>query len=816
MRKLAGAGTCLFALVVACGGAGPAVKPIAQPPVARETDPCASGLAAANAFEDAGRTRRAVRAIRALPDACLQRSDVAARWAALDGFLAPPPQFGDEAARAESRRLLVDGDVALRAGNLVGAKAVWEKSWTTFHPNGAALVRLGELTRRSDPVASRRFFERATTDFMAMHDVPEVVVDRVPWDAAFRGADPRLLAASAGGETTIFQDGTALATLVGAPRREMTIVDGVVRLDGVARLDLTTGRVLELDPSTNGVRASLKLGESELKDAHVFARDETRIWFAPKPAVTTGTEARAIQALDPTGWHAKLVKITTRRWSPTVVQASLQNGSVVRRTLTFSCVESELSEQLPNVSSYSGVTEKDHCDEPTGVTASEDGSLSVVQRRVSKGSFVQATGALTVTDFGAKRVDVQAPEGQGTNVVDFSTDGSKLLWQFGHTTRLYLTKTMTSLWENTKLADATHASFSAAGDEIALTSVAGVFLVSAADGAVRSTLPSRVPIHPSAIAAASVGFAFAVNDAVAFVTPEGVAWASASAPIEALRASPRLERVVAFGAGRPCQLISRSGTVVKLPPTAVADAAFSSDGSKLFLAVGDALEVYDATTGAPISTITKANGMIRTFAVLGEKLVIATGDELATYDPATKAATSLHLGAIILRVAVSADQSAFVVLARNADGVRVRGYDAAGTVRFDVPVDASTKDLVAFQDDFVVVDPRPHVEVLSLTTGKSLATPTSPPRTDAMVVAGTSTQIAFDEGPTVRVTDPLGVQTFALAFLPGRQVMVKTENSVELLGGAATCRAGALFVPIEVCDGILTDGALARLVTTKP
>lgn len=807
-------------------------------------DGCASvdPLATANAFEAAGRTRRALRAIRALPKPCAERLAVKERESALEAFLRPAPAVGDETARADARKLLVDGDAALVAGNEAAARAAWEKSWATFHPNGAALVRLGELARKSEPVAAHRFFERAASDFTALVYAEPVVdaYDLAPYSASFLASDPRMLAASDGATVTIFQDGVARAKVQGRlPVRAMTIVDGELTLDDTSRWDLITGRrlggrtpIYESESASLAIsaidqgfrfvdpRTMVSLGEIAVQDARTFpafAGGGGHVYFAPNPPVTTVKETRAIQVRDDTGWHARLATITTRRSAPTLVHATLRTGKLVRHTLTFSCVASEGPAANPRISSYTGVNEKDHCDEPSGAVTSEDGRLTVVQRRVSTGSFLHVTGALTVTDFGARRTDLTAPEGQSTNAVALSKDGAQLVWQFGETTRLYATTTMKVVWETTKLARATHATFSATGAEVVFTTPAGIVTVESATGAVLSTLAARVPTTPSAMAGSSGGLAFAVTDSVAFVTAEGIAYIPASAPIEALRLSARADRVVALAAGRPTLVMTRSGSVAKLAPTSVAEAAFSADGAKVLVATGNTLELYDATTGAIVSTVTKTYDPIRTFVALEDRILIGSGDELSTYDVKAKSTTSIHLGSTILRLAASADQSLLVALTIDSGGGRVYAYDVTGRERFNVALHARPRDLVAYADHFVVtIEAPPEIRVSSLQSGLVVASRPFPVPERSTAVAATPTQLLLHDGPMVRVGDPLDLQTLSLAFLPGRQALVSANGVVEVVGGTPTCRAGAIFVPLEVCDGLLAEGTLGRALATKP
>ena len=78
------------------------------------------------------------------------------------------------------------------------------------------------------------------------------------------------------------------------------------------------------------------------------------------------------------------------------------------------------------------------------------------------------------------------------------------------------------------------------------------------------------------------------------------------------------------------------------------------------------------------------------------------------------------------------------------------------------------------------------------------------------MIAATSTRLVQRLADSVILRVPAEESGITLTFLP-RGHAVATEGPVtEIFGGAARCRAGALLLPIEVCDGILAEGTFVR------
>lgn len=826
----------VLALLAACAGGG---SPVATPtssasPTAAATpsDGCALSdpLADANTFANAGRTRRALRLIAALPPACATRTEVKARTAALEASLAVAPSpAGDPATlQREAAALLATGDAALDAGRDADAKSAFEKSWTTWHPNGPASARLGLIMKKSDPVAAQRLFERAATELGALS------VDAIDAAAPVRSLlspDAKTLVVAVPTTVTIVQGGVPRATFpVKNPPRSATFGDGEVTLDDgktITRWDWITGRSLdsrksdyESEAATIAIEAiddgyrfvdpksKARLGEVVLKNARTlpaFAGGGGHVYFIPDPPETITTETRTVQVHDDVGSHPKQAQIKTHRSSPTLVHATLEKGKVVKKTLGFSCVKSDGPVANPSFFSYTGINENDRCDEPYRATTSEDGSLTVVEHDIASGGY-HMTGAITVTDFGAKRTDLTAPEDQGTNAVALSKDGALLAWQFGGTTRLYATKTMKVVWETTKLPSANHALFSADATKLVLTGATEVATVDVATGNVVTSIPSRVPLPPKAMTASASGLAFVVGESVAFVGPEGIAHVPATAPIDALRLAPRADRVVALSGGRPTLVLMRSGFVAKLAPTSVTDAVFSVDGSKLVLAEANELKLYDSTTGALEASLAKTRDPIRTVAWYGDRITLGSGDELSTYDTKAKSTTSIHVGSPIAKLAFSTDGSTLLALTNDKGKARVFAYDATGKERFNLSLDGPPDGLVAFSDRFAAATTK---ELRVSRTGDGHTLLTGPSWTPPMIAA-TSTRLVQRLADSVILRVPAEESGITLTFLP-RGHAVATEGPVtEIFGGAARCRAGALLLPIEVCDGILAEGTFVR------
>lgn len=787
-------------------------------------------LADANALATAGRTHRALRAIASLPPACGARSEVKARAAALEASLVVPPSpAGDPTTlQREAAALLATGDAALEAGRGAEAKTAFEKSWATWHPNGAASARLGQLARESDPAAARRFFERAATELGAL---AVDALDPAPPVRSHLSPDGKTLAVAAPTSVTIFRGGVARATFpVKNPPGSATFGDTDVTLDDgktITRWDWVSGRSLEsrksdyesetatlaIEAIDDGYRfvdpkSKARLGEIVLKGARTlpaFAGGGGHVYFLPDPVETTTTETRTIQVHDDVGSHPKQASIKTHRSSPTLVHATLEKGKIVRKTLTFGCVKSEGPVANTSFYSYTGINEKDRCDAPYRATTSDDGSLTVVEREVESGGF-HMTGALTVTDFGSKRAELTAPEDQVTNAVALSKDGALLAWQFADTTRVYATKTMKVVWESTKLGAVNDARFSADATKLVLTGGTEVTTVDAATGNVVANVALRVPLPPKAMTGSAGGLAFVVGESVAFVTGEGIAYATAPAPIDALRLALRGDRVVALSAGRPTLVLTRTGFVAKLAPTSVTDAAFSVDGAKVALAEGNELKLYDSTTGALEASLVKTRDPIRRFAWLGDRITIGSGDELSTYDVKAKSTTSIHVGSPIARLGFTPDGNTLFVLTQDHGQGRVFSYDAARKERFNVTVKAPVLDLAVYRDRFAVTTSAPEaIEVRGIGDGQVVRSRTFPtPR--ATTVAATPSLLVVHEGSAARIAGAMDEEPIQLAFLPGGRAVATAGGLTEVFGGGARCRAGALLLPIEVCDGILTEG----------
>lgn len=826
--------------VVACGPATPmgTATPTATA-VTPTSDGCAitDPLAEANALEAAGRTRRALRALQALPKPCGDRPAVKERAVALGAVLAPAPAVGDENARIEARKLLAAGDAALAAADDATAKAAFEKSWTTYHPNGVASVRLGMLAKKSDPVAARRLFERAATE---LGELSVAAFDAVSPVKGALSADGKAVVVFAGTTATVFQGGVARAMLpVKDAARTVTFADDEITLDDgktITRWDLVTGRTLDsrksdyesetavlaikaiddgyefVDPKTKGA-----LGQIVSKGARTlpaFAGGGGHVYFLPDPPETTTTETRTIQVHDDSGSHPKQASIKVTRSSPTFVHATLVKGKIVKNTLTFTCMKSEGPLANPSFFSYSGINEKDRCEEPYRATTSDDGSLTVIEREVSSGGY-HMTGAITVTDFGSKRSELSAPGDQTTHAVALSKDGALLAWQFGSTTRLYGTKTMKIAWESTKLAAASHATFSADGTKLLLTGNGGTDLVDAATGNVLASIASRVPSTPKAMTGSSGGLAFVVGESVAFVTPEGIAYAPASAPVDAVRLSNRGDRVLTTSGGRPTMVLTRTGFVAKLAPTSVQDAAFSVDGGKLVLAEGTELKLYDSTTGALDATLTKTRDPIRTLAWQGDRIMLGSGDELSTFDTKARSTTSIHLGSPIVKLAFTPDGKTLFVVTHDHGEARVYSYDAAQNERFNVAVKAAPSDLVAYGDRFVLTTSVPEeIRVHSFDNGQLIvARPFPTPR--GTTITSTPALLVTHRGPALHIAGPMDENPIDLAFLPSGRAVATAGGLTELFGATASCRAGTLLVPLDVCDGVLTEGTFARALAAK-
>lgn len=831
-------------LVLACGNAtnAPPHVPPTTPTAtgAKTADACAVAdpLAAANALEAEGRTRRALRAIRSLPAECLARADVAARAAALQASLVVPPSPPGDPMELQTTAAseLAKGDAALLANREADAKVAWEKSWATWHPNGAALARLGAIAKRANPIEARRLFERAATE---LGEIAVDATDVAPPEAIAWGADAKWIAAGSKKTVTIVLDAVPRAVFpVKNPPRAVTFgASGDVTIDDgvdVSRWDVATGRALSSTKaeweSVSGSSAvkrtddgytvydattKARIADLSIKGArplYAVASGGVHLFLVPEAVEKVSVEERTIQVHDDVGTHPRKAPITTHRSTNTLVHATLKNGKLVRHTLSFgACVQSDGPLSNPHFFSYSGINEHDRCDGAVRATVSEDGSLAVIDRAIASGG-VHMTSALTITDFGPKNAELVAPEDKQTDAVALSKDGALLAWQFGFgVTRVYATKTMKLLWETDGIAAATDARFSPDGSRIAFATTTGVVVVDATTGKEIWSLHARVPRPVTALTGSAGTLALAFIGEIAFVGADGIGYATAPQPIDFLRLAPRGDRVVAPAPGRPTLVIARSGFVAKLAPTSVRDAAFSPDGSKVVLAQGTELRTYDPTTGAVDPPLAKTRNDLAAVAWSKDRLVAGSADELTSIDPTSKAATSLHLGSTIVRLAFGSDGVSLFALTQDHAKSRVFAYDAAHAERYNVELDKSASDLVALPGR-LFASTAADVRALDPKNGAAAA----PMATKEPLLAATATRLAVREGTTIRLVGPAGENPMTLVMLPDHRAVISGGGSTEVINGGAMCRAGTLLLPIEVCDGLLVEGTIPAALGIVP
>jgi eukaryotic-like serine/threonine-protein kinase len=145
--------------------------------------------------------------------------------------------------------------------------------------------------------------------------------------------------------------------------------------------------------------------------------------------------------------------------------------------------------------------------------------------------------------------------------------------------------------------------------------------------------------------------------------------------------SPNGGRAVTIGDDRSVRVWNTAtGEALNLKSEVFADAvAFSPDGERMVLAMGDAAQVWSVTTGEPLTPLMKHAGTIDSvaFSPDGSKIATASGDQTArTWDAATGLAISpplLHRGKV-LQAAFSPDNQ---LLATASEDHTARIWDAA-------------------------------------------------------------------------------------------------------------------------------------------
>ncbi|MFI5299552.1 MAG: hypothetical protein ACHREM_15790, partial [Polyangiales bacterium] len=212
-------------------------------------DPCATAseaIAHAETYSKAGRLLRASSTLDAADARC--RADAITRAKeTLQRELDPGPASTGDATKA--RKLLAEGDAAL-ARSAADAKAAYEASWRTYHPNGLALVRLGSIAKAAhDGVEAQRLFDRAAHELGPTAPIRLEAFDDGAFQRAVWSADGRTIAALQGRALVVVREGEVRLRIAEKQSPSVVRFDGdvLVVTAGLTtmRYDVTTGALLD-------------------------------------------------------------------------------------------------------------------------------------------------------------------------------------------------------------------------------------------------------------------------------------------------------------------------------------------------------------------------------------------------------------------------------------------------------------------------------------------------------------------------------------------------------------------------------------------
>ncbi len=162
-------------IVLGCG-AQPSQQAVSATTAAKPTTvapltPCdraSTGRARVTTLLAEGKLDRALRTLDAADRVCPAQASAstAPRAQILTELGVNAPSMGEKSAHdGAARALLADAERAEDAGDLARARALYMKSWDTWHPNGLALARAGLVAKRQgDAAGAQRLFDRAAVE----------------------------------------------------------------------------------------------------------------------------------------------------------------------------------------------------------------------------------------------------------------------------------------------------------------------------------------------------------------------------------------------------------------------------------------------------------------------------------------------------------------------------------------------------------------------------------------------------------------------------------------------------------------------------